>query len=319
MADYEIDVPILEKSKTSLGELKDTVNKIGESYTSTTIKEAKEGYDAIASKITNNMERLTKGYTNSYTWLTGYTTDLNTLEESLKGLDLATLIKPIEFKGTFEDIFGKITMPAIKTGGDPNCNAKMGPSILGNTQASSFYELGDKAYNEYGDFTDDCARAEWIKKVGEIVKNTNTYGMKKSLIIAQIINESGWMSSHASTLSDYNNVLGINTDMGRITPDMQDSAWSKKQTSGDNDVTQWSADGSHIVGTNEKMRHYDSIEECIEDYSNVLYLYHPECKGSNNLEDYRSFLESYTPNPHQSTTDKYAGIISKYNLERFDE
>ena len=127
------------------------------------------------------------------------------------------------------------------------------------------------------------------------------------------------MSTHASKLSDFNNVLGINTDMGRIKPSMQSSTWSKKQTSGYNNVTQWSADGTHIVGTYESMRHYDSIEECIEDYANVLSLYHPECVGSNNLEDYRSFLEGYTPNPNASTTDKYKNIIAKYNLERFDE
>ena len=142
--------------------------------------------------------------------------------------------------------------------------------------------------------------------------------MKKSLIIAQIINESGWISTHASKLSDYNNILGINTDMGRITPDMQDSTWSKRRTSGTTTVTQWNSSGTAVIPSNEDMRYYNSIEECIEDYSNVLYLYHPECKGSNNLEDYRSFLESYTPNPNASTTDKYAGIISKYNLDRFD-
>ena len=186
-------------------------------------------------------------------------------------------------------------------------------SKLGNTQAKDFYELGDRAYNG-----DEAAINEWIEKVGKIVQDTNTYGMKKSLIIAQIINESGWISTHASKLSDYNNILGINTDMGRITPDMQDSTWSKRRTSGVTTVTQWNSSGTSVIPSNEDMRYYNSIEECIEDYSNVLYLYHPECKGSNNLEDYRSFLESYTPNPNASTTDKYAGIISKYNLDRFD-
>ena len=200
-----------------------------------------------------------------------------------------------------------------------NSNSTSTSSTLGNTQAKDFYELGDRAYNEYLPYTEDSARGEWIRKVGEIVKNTNTYGMKKSLIIAQIINESGWMSTHASKLSDFNNVLGINTDMGRIKPSMQSSTWSKKQTSGYNNVTQWSSDGSHIVGTYESMRHYDSIEECIEDYANVLSLYHPECVGNNNIEAYRSFLEGYTPNPNASTTDKYKNIIAKYNLERFDE
>ncbi len=190
---------------------------------------------------------------------------------------------------------------------------KLEEAKLGNTQAKEFYELGDKAYNG-----DQAAINEWIEKVGKIVQNTNTYGMKKSLIIAQIINESGWISTHASKLSDYNNILGINTDMGRITPDMQDSTWSKRRTSGVTTVTQWNSSGTSVIPSNESMRYYNSIEECIEDYANVLSLYHPECKGNNNLEAYRSFLESYTPNPNASTTDKYAGIISKYNLDRFD-
>lgn len=191
-------------------------------------------------------------------------------------------------------------------------------STLGNTQAKEFYELGNRAYEEGGALTPGCARAEWISKVGPIVKRTNTYGMKKSLIIAQIINESGWMSSKASSLSNYNNVLGINTDMGRIKPSMQTSTWSKKRTSGNNNVTQWDSSGN-VIGTNESMRHYDSIEECIEDYAEVLSLYHPECKGNNNIEAYRSFLEGYTPDPNGSITDRYKSIISKYNLEQYDE
>ena len=319
MADLEIEVETLNGKKASLNTLKTNVDSINETYEGTTIKEAKDGYDKVASKIANNMQRLTRGYTNSDTWFGDYLSELTTLESALQGFSCETLTEPIEFKGEFEDIFGKITMPAIKTGGDPNCNKSLGPSELGNTQAKDFYELGDLAYNEWQEFTDDCARAKWIKKIGEIVKNTNTYGMKKSLIIAQIINESGWISSHASSLSDYNNILGVNYDMGKIKPEQQDSTWAKNQQYGWNDVTQWSSDGTHIVGTNESMRHYSSIEECIEDYSNIMALYHPECKGSNNLEDYRSFLESYTPNPNASTTDKYAGIIKKYGLEKYDQ
>ena len=186
----------------------------------------------------------------------------------------------------------------------------------GNTQASEFYTLGDKAYNAYQ--VDDPAIQEWIEKVGKIVQNTNTYGMKKSLIIAQIINESGWMSTHASSLSDFNNVLGVNTDMGSIKPDMQDSAWSKKRTSGYNNVTQWNSEGTKVIGTYEDMRHYDSIEECIEDYSNILYLCHPELKGNNDIYAYSDFLSHYTPNPESPVVNKYAKMIEDYNLDRFD-
>ncbi len=203
--------------------------------------------------------------------------------------------------------------------GSSNSNTS---STLGNTQASEFYELGNRAYNEYLPYTEDSARGEWIRKVGAIVKNTNTYGIKKSLIIAQIINESGWMSKGqpgVSNLADYNNIVAINTDMGRVKPEMQSSTWAKKRTSGVEKVCQWNSDGTQVVDSYESMRHYDSIEESIEDYAKDESLYHPECVGSNNLEDYRSFLEGDTPNPNASTTDKYRDLIAKYNLERFDE
>ena len=190
----------------------------------------------------------------------------------------------------------------------------------GNTQATSFNELGDRAYNG-----DKAAQQEWIEKVAAIVDSSqfDKYGMKNSLIIAQIINESGWMHTpktknpDGSTLTGNNNVLGINTDMG-ISADKQNSAWSQKRKSTQSNVTQWNSSGTQVIGTSEAMRTYDSVEECVEDYADILYTYHPECKGSNNLEDYRSFLEGYTPNPNGSTTDKYRHIIDMYDLEKYD-
>jgi len=319
--DYEIDLSTLNNKKTNLSTLKkdseDAYSEFNSNFSSLSGTEIASLYTSLESSV----QRLKTGGANSNTWYNEYITAITSLEEELAALENANLTEINEFKGKFEDMFGRVTMPVLKTGGDIHTNASLigenyGP--LGNTQASSFYELGDQAYNEWQEYTEDSARGEWIRKVGEIVKNTNTYGMKKSLIIAQIINESGWMSRHASSLSDYNNILGINTDMGRITPDMQDSTWSKKRTSGVNTVTQWNSSGTQVVPSNEDMRHYDSIEECIEDYANVVSLYHPECVGSNNLDDYSSFLEHYTPNPNSSTTEKYRDIIKKYNLERYD-
>ena len=193
-------------------------------------------------------------------------------------------------------------------------------SSSGSTQATSFNELGDRAYNG-----DTDAQKQWIDMVAAIVSTSQfkKYGLKNSLIIAQIINESGWMhtpktrNSDGSTLTGNNNVLGINTDMG-IDVNKQSSAWSKKRKSTQSNVTQWNSSGQ-VIGTSEAMRTYDSVEECIEDYADILSTYHPECKGSNNLEDYRSFLEGYTPNPNASTTDKYRNIIDKYGLEKYDE
>ena len=195
-----------------------------------------------------------------------------------------------------------------------------GSTTLGNTQASSFYELGDRAYEG-----DSAAQQEWIEKVAKIVDSSqySKYGLKNSLIIAQIINESGWMhtptktNDDGSTLSGNNNVIGINTYMGDGILEQQDSTWSKKRNSTQSNVMQWDENGK-VIGTSEAMRTYDSIEECIEDYANVLYIYHPECKGSNDLEKYRDFLEGYTPNPNGSTTDYYAGVIERFGLEKYD-
>ncbi len=183
----------------------------------------------------------------------------------------------------------------------------------GSTQANAFYSLGDRAYN-----SDKAAQQEWIDKVANIVNHTNTHGMKKSLIIAQIINESGWMSSHASSLSNYNNVLGVNYEMG-VSTDRQTSEWSKKKTYGQNNVSQLNESKTGTIPTSEDMRHYDSVEECIDDYTDIMSIYHPECVGSNNLQDYSTFLEAYTPPPAgRTTTGKYASIISNYGLEKYD-
>jgi len=316
--DYDINLATLTSKKSEIEDLKTKAEDIYNEFNSCYLNQlASTEIRLITANLRQSVKRLKEGVTNSNTWYTKYITELTALEDSLASFS-GNLTAPTEFKGEFVDMFGKVTMPIIKTGGDIHANASSN-SKLGNTQASEFYKLGDLAYNESGEMTDDSARAKWIKKVAEIVKNTNTYGIKKSLIIAQIINESGWMSSHASSLSDYNNVLGMNTDMGSITPDMQDSTWSKKRTSGYNDVTQWSSDGSHVVGTNEEMRHYDSIEECIEDYANIVYLCHPELKGDNNIWDYDRFLKHYTPNPKEPVVYKYARIIKDYNLEQYDE
>ena len=192
----------------------------------------------------------------------------------------------------------------------------------GGTQAKDFNALGDRAYNG-----DKAAQQEWIEKVGKIVQNAqhSKYGIKNSLIIAQLIQESGWMhtpktkNSDGNTLTNScNNVLGINYDMGKKISD-QTSAWSKNpQKCANSSVTQWDSNGN-VIGTVEDMRKYNSLEDCIEDYANLVYLYHPECKNNNDIECYRSFLQGYTPNPNRSTCDFYKSVIEMYNLDRFDQ
>ena len=95
------------------------------------------------------MERLTKGYTNSNDWFSGYVSDLTALESSLSSFTGTSLTAPTAFQGTFEDIFGKVTMPAIKTGGDPNCNEDLVTiGLKGDTpQEQIFNYLKSKGFN----------------------------------------------------------------------------------------------------------------------------------------------------------------------------
>ena len=186
------------------------------------------------------------------------------------------------------------------------------------TQASKFAELGRLAYNEYGPITEGSARDRWIKEIGKIVKRANKSKIKNSLVIAQIINESGWMnprSERAKVLLDMNNVLGINYNLN-FDIKTQNSSWSKNPQGKD----VWVVQGYDSHQSKEKMRSYTSLEQCIEDYCDMVVTRHPYVKGSNNIEDYRNYLSHYTPycTYPGGITSKYNDIIKKYGLDKYD-
>ena len=128
MADYILDLETLNTTSSNLENQKNSINNIIEKYENSSLTSSANGIAKITSKIKDNIKRLNNGYTNSNTWLSDYNSELTSLETSLASFSNESINIPIEFKGKFEDIFGKITMPAIKTGGDPNVNAKLGPS-----------------------------------------------------------------------------------------------------------------------------------------------------------------------------------------------
>ena len=149
MADYNIELDSLDSKKGTFESMKEKVDTISNNYNSSSVKQAKQGYDKVAAKITTCIERLTNGYGNSNSWLNDYLVELKAIESSLTNFTSELLEAPIEFKGTFEDIFGKVTMPAIKTGGDPNCNENLLPhGLKGDTpQEQIFYYLREKGFN----------------------------------------------------------------------------------------------------------------------------------------------------------------------------
>lgn len=299
-----IDYECITKSATALEGItidKETVPNIAQELK--TIETEHDGLELNTQALNETAENLT----NVDTKIKNLGVNLTGVVKAFKEAegDIAEYIKKIDPKIIIGDI-KKEDIITDKT------------QYRGNTQASEFAELGKNAYNESGPITNGSAREQWIEMVGELVKKANKSGIKNSLVIAQIINESGWMnpySERAKALLDMNNVIGINYDLD-FDISTQNSSWSKNPRKKTVTVVQgWDAHDS-----NEEMRAYDSLEEAIEDYCDMVVTKHPYLKGSNNIDDYKKFLNGYTPycNHEGGATGKYKEIISNYGLEKYD-
>ena len=122
--EYDIKLNTLESKSSELGEIKtaseDIYNEFNSCYLST-ISDAE--LSKIKTSLKQPIERVKKGSTNSNTWYTNYIKELNALEDSLASFS-GNLTAPTEFSGEFVDMFGKRTMPIIKTDGDIHANAQ---------------------------------------------------------------------------------------------------------------------------------------------------------------------------------------------------
>ena len=139
--DYEINLGTLDSKSSELEELKsggeDIYNEFNSCYLST--MNCSE-LSSLKSGLKQPVERIKKGYTNSNTWYQKYLKELKTLEDSLASFSASGITAPTEFKGEFVDMFGKVTMPIIKTGGDIHANAEMGKvKLSGNTTKDQIY------------------------------------------------------------------------------------------------------------------------------------------------------------------------------------
>ena len=184
------------------------------------------------------------------------------------------------------------------------------PDDVANLRAVDLMPMGRIAYEHTNDSQGTEAIEYIVNTIGSLVNMAHSrYPMKKSLVIAQVINESGWVSIDAPIVRDYNNILGLNnwSDGSLLAPG---TTWYNK---GQKTVT---LSMPHPGGsTDDPAKAFDNLYECIEDYMGVVLHRHPELSGENNLEAYRSFLAGYTEDP---VYDRYAGMIQRYNLERFD-
>ena len=188
----------------------------------------------------------------------------------------------------------------------------------GNTQASDLYELGNRANNG-----DAAAQKEWIEKMSAIIDPyCKKYGFPKSVLLAQIIQESGWTKS-GSWLNDNNNILNVNSEMFGS----GDYVLAKDGTRNDNaDIPRWALNPKHASGSVsggayfesprvDSMRAYDCIEDCVEDYLALMVGYRPFLKGSNVdqcIDGVKGYAEdaNYANNLHSA--------INKYDLTQYE-
>jgi len=128
--DYKIVLSTLESKSSDLENLKSSAEDIYNEFNSCYLSSMNcSELSGIKSGLKQPIERLKKGYTNSNTWYTKYIKELSTLEDSLASFSGSGLTAPTEFKGEFVDMFGKVTMPIIKTGGDIHANASAATKI----------------------------------------------------------------------------------------------------------------------------------------------------------------------------------------------
>ena len=179
-----------------------------------------------------------------------------------------------------------------------------------STQASTLVELGKKAYEG-----DTGAQMQIIESIA--VSSTRAYeqyGFLRSVLIAQVIQESGWVSfagaSYGGIQPEDNNVLGMNEE---LLNDKWMSPWTGIAAL--RTVPQW--DGTQDVYGTESMRTYEDIEACIADFAAFRIGMHPELKGEKNVDTVIDVgLKGYATDP--TYQDSIRRIIEKYSLTRYD-
>jgi murein DD-endopeptidase MepM/ murein hydrolase activator NlpD len=129
--DLIIKLQTLQYKSSELETLKSGAEDIYNEFNSCYLSNiSDEEISKIKTKLKEPIERIKKGYTNCNKWFTDYLKEMNELEGNLAAFSGTSLTTPTEFKGEFVDMFGKKTMPIIKTGGDIHANATAANKIL---------------------------------------------------------------------------------------------------------------------------------------------------------------------------------------------
>ena len=212
-----------------------------------------------------------------------------------------------------------------------NTNANTNTSTTrGNTQAAELHALGDRADNG-----DDAARQELITKLVQIINSVNgPYGMRPSVIIGQIFQETSYVRTPKVTKTGRNtgktlagtanNIISVNYEMWGSNDYVRSKdgqsvsiplpRWAQNKQYDEFYVSQGATEETRTYSY-EKMRVYDSVEDCLEDYIALMVAYRPGL-SNNDQSAYDALLKGYATD--QSYKDKVNWFINKYNLTQYD-
>ena len=113
--DYELDLSILKSKSSDLESLKTSSENIYNEFSSSLNNLSNTELSSLNSKLKESITRLKKGYTNCNNWYKNYLKELKALEDDLSSFNVDGLEPPKEFEGTFPNLFGKNTIPTLKT------------------------------------------------------------------------------------------------------------------------------------------------------------------------------------------------------------
>lgn len=193
----------------------------------------------------------------------------------------------------------------------------------GKSQAADYVSIGERAYN--GD-------ADAKKQIIEILAEASIHewadiGLCRSVVIAQAIQETGWLSFQAKDKEGIqpsdNNILGMNDYLMRGTWDNVTQAeidygfkegenWNKVKRK----VPQY--ENGTIVRGPEDMCAFRSMEDCMIAYSIIKVTLHPDLAGNTDI-DYviPTALKGYATDPDYY--DHVKTIIESNNLQAYDK
>ncbi|MBR3277446.1 MAG: C40 family peptidase [Lachnospiraceae bacterium] len=179
-----------------------------------------------------------------------------------------------------------------------------------STQASALVAIGKKAVEG-----DTGAQMQIIESLATAATRAyEQYGLLRSVMIAQAIQESGWLSFSSQTNGGIqpsdNNILNISEDVG-------DDTWLSPWTGIAALRSMPVSDGFQTVYEDVSVRTYEDMEACLADEAAYLVGTNLTLKGEKNVDTViDTALKDYTDDPGYRQAIK--DIIEKYSLTRYD-